>query len=589
MRIQEMIFQDILGVSSAVRLNPEGELAHLSLPRGITEREVQALLLLSFFPTTLTEELSERLSLTEKSKLATVLETSAGEIRLIRRRDADTVRAQRKTAQGYEDLAKGATQVEAFLVSKLHLLEPKFFLPLYFWDFDPASVPARAAGSEFGDDPRIPELVEMYLTSLEVESLEDQIKEFELRVEEGHKALGQGSELEDKLERARDKLSEIEIEDLSEEELVLIEEKDSHLEQFREQLHRLRDEEEREQREVRGILPELPYRQPLFFVGALLAVGSLGISFALHESLRILSLVAIPGLGIAAFLLLQYFNRMNRASIHQVRLSSIRRRIDQVISDEIFFLERIDHLMVLLGVKDEQELRARIPMAAKLERVIVKMEEQLEAVRANPEYRRARKDLTSTEEELRALRARRKELPDFVMNSFQLESDLQTLEVNPVEVRKRAAQKKSAPQVEEQLPLDPFARLELVARETDQWKGDSLDETVCAIWSKICAHVLSDRFSEMNLKSGGKLSVGALTEEQLELWRRTRASEVRALQVALALALHVNHYRLQQGRSLASIWVGDLNTSLTPAQATKFQSVIKSAAKKSQIVFFESA
>lgn len=587
MRIRELIFQNVLGEHSPVRLQPDGNYAKIAMPAGVAVRQVQDLIMACLFPADLSAEKQAELGMGEQSKLALSLETRAGELRVIRRADASSVRLQRKRTDGYVDLATGASQVQQFLKTKLRLPAAHLLLPLHFWEFDPGRVPLRPEGAEFGDDPRIPELVAMYLTSLEVESVEDQLKELEIQISEGQKALGQGVELEEKLQRGREKLREIQVDELSETELELVEQKEEKLEEFREQLNRLRDEEETEQRQVRANLPELPYRKPLFLVGAAVALCGFGASLLFHEELRSFSLLAIPGLGVMAYLLLQYFDQMNRASVHQVRLSSIRRRIDQVIGEEILFLERLDHMMVLVNVKDEAELRIRIPMAAQMRRVIEKIEEQLEAVRANAEYRRARKDLSMIEEELRELRARRAALPDFVMNSFQLENDLQGLGVNLLEVRKKSTEKTTSDAPRSNVPTEPFAWLAQVAEETGQWEDGGLDETAQAMWSKICSHVLSDRFAEVNLRDEGRLEVGILTAEQLELWQRTRPSEVRALQVALALALHMNHYRIAGGQALASIWVGDLQASLTPVHIDKFESVFKSAAKTSQLVFLE--
>ncbi len=584
MRIRELIFQGVLGVERPSRLQPSGAPARLDLPAGISVEAIHDLVLACLYPSQLTEDQRARLGIGDSTKIAVVLESSHGTLRIIRRADAASVRLQRKGVKGYEDVVSGASSVQTFLQGKLNLPELKVFLPLHLWRFDSSRIPETSVGSQFGDDPRIPEIVEMYLTSLQVERMEDQLKELGHQVEDGQKALGRGADVEEKLTRARAKLEEIQIDEMTEEEMELVENKEERLDEYREQLYRLRDQESTEEGQVRNLLPESPVRVPLFWAGVAIAVGAIATSMVLHENHRAIALLAIPGFILCAFQLLQYFNKMGRASIHKVKLASIRRRINQVLQDEILFRERIDHMMLHAGVEDESELQQRIPMAAKLRRIIEKLEEKLDTVRADPEYRRARKELNTVEEELEDLRRQRQELPEYVMSSFQLESDLKAMNVNPVDVRKQAKKEQDAGQQESQIPESPFGWLKSVAEWTGQWNGNGLDSAARSMWSKICGHVLSERFDDVDLSGEGNLKVGALTSEQQELWERTRSSEVHAVQVALALALHVNAHRKSGGKSFTSVWIGEPGEVMTPDHAKRFESVFRSAAKKSQIV-----
>lgn len=590
MRIHELIFQGVLGVDRPGRLRPDGALTRLVLPAPMTLADLQALLITCLYPTYLTEEMSQRLGFGESTKLAVILDSKQGTLRVIRRQENGSVRLQQKGEGGYKDLAVGAAAVQSFLVEKFRMPRIEVFLPLHLWQFDPEQLPERPEGAQFGDDPRIPELIELYLTSLEVESVEDRIKELEIRIREGKEALGQGVELEEKLSRAREKLAEIRVQELTEEEMELISNQDEKLEEFRDQLFRLRSEEATEADLVRSLIPESPARTPVFWFGLVVAIVMMGASVYQHDSHRLLALFAIPGLGVAAFQLLQYFDKMGRASVHQVRLNSIQRRIDQVLQADILYRDQIEHLILHVGVRDEEELRERMPMAAKLSRIIEKLEERLEKVRLNPEYRAARKELTAMQNELQALRSARAQLPEYVMNSYQLENDLKTLGVDPLAVREHEEVAGAEEEVSaESLGATPFAWLLAVARWTDQWQGDRLDETASAMWAKVCGHVLSERFAEVDLSPEGELIVGSLTDEQRELWQRTRSSEVFVIQAALALALHINAQRRGGAEQLSSVWINDPGQAMTPGHASKFESIFKSAAKNSQILILGEA
>ncbi len=585
MRISELIFQGILGIETPSRLRPDGALCRLVLPGAISAREIQDMVIACLYPMHLTGEQRTRLGFSGTTKLAALLETRHGVVRVIRKSEPGSLRLQRKTAKGYEDVAAGAAKVQEFLQTKLGLPDIKVFLPLHLWRFSPEELP-EVNPAALGDDPKVPEVSKTYLQALEVESVEDQLKELDMLIREGELAMGKGAELENKLSRAQAKLEEIQVKELSPEELEMISQKDEKLDEYGEQLHRLRSEEETEIRQVREQLPESPTRQPLFWVGAALALGALVVSVVFHETHRLAALGAVPGLWICASVWIQYFINMGRASVHQVRLASIRRRINQVCQEEILLLETVDHLVLHAGVANEEELQERIPMSRKLERIVARLEEDLQGLRSNPEYRRARKELTSLQEERAVLQQRRTELPDYVMSSFQLENDLKSLGVDPVEVRAQAeaAQKED----EDEPPLDtPFQWLRAVAEWTNQWNSAGLDDSARAVWSKICGHVLSDRFNEVDLTAEGDLKVAALTEEQLELWQRTRNSEVRAVLAALALALQVNFQNQARGQALSSVWIGDPGETMTPGHAQKFENVFQSAARKSQIVICE--
>ena len=580
MRLRELIFQGVLDQAKPQRLRPDGSLALLELPPDVTVEAVHDLLLSCLYPKHLTPSQSETIRFSGDSKIAVVLETGRGIFRVIRRADAESVRLQRKKDGGYEDLASGAMAVESVLRERLHLPPVEIFYPLHLWRFDADTLPQLEEGAEYGDDPRIPAVVKSYREAIEVESLEDEIKALESRIEDGKSALGEGAKVADKLERAREKLREFSIDEMSEEELAFLQSKEERLKEFSEKLSRLQEQEDEESQKVEQSIPEPPTRQPLFLGGAGVAATALVVSFILHDSLRLIALLAIPGFALLGIELLKYFSNMGKVSLHKVRLESIRRRITQLREEEALFRGRIGHMLLHAGVEHEDELLERLPKVDKLREIIAKLEGHLESIQRDPDYRRARKELTTLEEQLQNLRSRRQELPAFVMNSFQLEEDLKGLGVDPVDVRR-------TPDVEEPERISyetPFEWLQDVARWTDQWSDDGLEDTARSTWSKICAHVLSDRFDDLNLDEDGQLHVASLTDEQRDLWQSTRTTEVQAVVVALALALQINHLRNRQGEGFSSVWIQAPGETLTPSHAEKFETVFKSAARQGNIV-----
>ncbi len=587
MRLRELIFQGVLGAAKPSRLRPGDGLARMALPPGVSVHQVHDLLIACLYPTHLSLEQQEGLRFDASAKLAAVLESSHGVFRVIRRRDAASVRLQIKKKEGYRELAAGASAVESALQKKLFVPPLEVVFPLHLWRFDPEEVPRPSPGAEFGDDPQIPEVIEQYRVALGVEEVEDEITELEGRIELGRDALGKGAKIKDKLQQARDKLDSISVDQLSDEELTLLRSKEEKIEEFRRELERLREQEGQELDAIGKRLPDRPKDRPLFWVGIAVAALALVASVVLYESHRIIALASIPGFLIGGIELLRYYNDLGRASVHKVRLKSIRRRISQVIEEEIMFREKIDHILFHAGVESEEQLQARLPKAAKLRKVIEKLEKKQDAVRRDPEYRRARQELDEMEERLEELQAAREQFPSFVMNSFRLESDLEELGVDPVEVRKWLDRQEGTQEEEELEYSDPFEWMLDVAQKRGLWQKTGLVSGVRSTWSKICGHVLGERFEQVDLSEDGKLTVGSLTEEQQKLWQSTRSSEVRVVLCALALSMQVTAVRTKSSSIFRSVWVAEPGEAMTPGHAEKFESVFKSAARDCQIVICE--
>ncbi len=574
MRIREIIFQGVFGCDSPVRLATAPGVDRMNLPADLSVEDVHALVIALFYPQKITDELNRQFEVGDNVKLAVVLEQGDQVYRVLRRHELSSMRLQVKKSGGFKGLAKGhQASVEAL---EEHVGIPDFetFVALNLWRFGDDELYAR--GHE-GLSEEHRELVDKYRTAIEVESLEDRIKNLEGRIAETQSALGKGAKIDQKLEQARAKLESLQMSDLSEEDFGLLSDKDERFEDFDNQLDRLVRQEEEERIDIERKLPERPWTEPIFWGGLAVGVAALSVSVVMHDTLRQVAALNVVGFGMVAWVLLRYFADLERASVHQVRLESIKRRLNQVREEEVAFREQINHLLIHAGVDDEHELYDRFEKTRKLEEIIEQLEAKAAEVRRDPAYKSARAEIDQLQDEIERLSAQREQLPEVVMSSFQLESDLKSLGLKPIEVLEEDDEEP------EELPQTTFGRLKLAAERHGQWQGGTLQTRTRKMWGKICGHVLGERFKGVDLSGDGDLKVRDLSDEQLAMWRRTRTTEERIVAAALALALHVN-IRDRAGRLLETIWVSDPRDDFGSKVADAFDDVFDSAAKKSHIV-----
>ncbi len=599
MQLREVIFQGIWGYDKPTRLSPEAEFTQLVLPRNVDAEKVQDLLISMFYPRNLSAEQQKSVQSVDTATVVVVFANAQGQrFRLIREGDHWALRLQgEQTAGSFQDVARGVEDVERALKDLLQLPDISVFLALNMWRFEaPPATAARPVVTK-NKDPRVPELIGMYHQAQEVENIEDSLQSLEQHLEQTQRALGDYADVGSKLERAREKMAGMKLPDITAEELAVLDTQERQLDEFDQQIGRLLSEEDAERRQITLNVPDKPYRTPLFLAGVLIGVSSVVVSVVFPQTLCVASMVNVVGAGMICWALLAYFNDLGRASVHQARVESIRRRLNQVREDQINFLEQIDHIMVHSGVSNVEELTTQLPRAAKLQSVIERLEAQFKQLQSNPQHRKGREDAERMQRELKVLRARRSELPEYVMNSYQLENDLQSLGVDPTELREMvtlhvaksegvvestATDSADVP-VEKGADLTPFQRLRHVAELAGLWSGGQLDGATHKMWSKICGHVVSERFSEVVLTNAGELQIGGLTAEQMQMWSRTRSAEERAVVLALALSMHINSDTTKTGL-LRSLWLSDLNQHVTAGHSEKFESVFRSASKKSQIV-----
>src|SRR5690554_433594 len=576
MRIQEIIFQGIFGCESPVRLATAPGVDRMTLPRGLSVGDVHAILIAIFFPAHTPANLHAQFKGGSEVKLAIVFERNERIYRTLRRAELSSLRLQEKRDGGFQTLASGAEQVSARLADTVGTPSFETFCAINLWRFDDDDIFAPPAKVAAGDAQR-KLVIDQYRIALQVDAVDDRITALEAEIAEQRSALGVGAKVEEKLEQARAKFEEYRIDGLAEDEIALLKQKEERLAEFDQLLGRLVGEEDVERRDIEAKLPKRPWEIGLFWGGILLGVGALSASIALGAGWRPVAALNIIGFGMVAWVLLKYFTDMERVSVHQARLESIKRRINQVRDEELSFREQVNHMVIHARVDDEDELIERVEKSAQLKVIVERLEEKVAEVRRNPAHKRAKSEIDGLRAELEERVNERATLPADVMSSFQLEEEMRAMGIDPG----RAFT--DEPDEPAEIPTTPFGRLKLAAERTAQFSAGKLDARVRNMWGKICGHVLSDRFKGVNLSANGELEIAEMNAQQLGMWRRTRSSEERIVGAALALALHVSASERDTG-FMETIWVRDPRDDFGVSAAGALDEVFASAAKKSHIV-----
>lgn len=582
MLLREIIYQHVFGAEQPVRLDVQAQVAQVAVPNGASARDLQDLVLATLYPRHTPPTTRMALAGAAQAKVAAMFEHRQRSYRVLRRADLESFRLQVKESSGWRDLAAGATAVEERLSQSLGRPDFEVFWALNLWRFERS--PSEATSFDADSlDPKLREVVHKFRTARTVERIEDELKSLESRIAERGKELGQGIALEEKLAKAKARYAELEVTDLSEDDLKLLRDKDAVLREFDLQLTRLEEEEDRERREIERYVPDSPTRTPWFWIGVVIAVGSVGWA-AMDAGMRAVALADILGLGMVAAVMFRYFDGMERASVHQVRLESIKRRINQVREDQVTTSEKVNHVLIHAGVRDAKEMAERLEKSEQLAEMIEKMTRRVEQLRRDASYVAAAEDVEKLRRRESELRAQRRDLPEDTLSSFQLESDLKQLGLDPATVLEES----SVP-ADESGTQTSLGRLLAAAEATSQWDGDELYSKTRKMWGKIAGHVLGEKFADVAIAAGGALQVGDLTVEQIAMWRKTRPSEYEVLMRALALAIQVGAAERSRRGVFESLVLEDPVGYLTAAQVKKLQEVFASAAQKTGVIILGGA
>lgn len=577
MRLLELIFQGIYGCVTPVRLDFSKPIASCELPGGLGPTCVHDVVFSLLYPGNLTHSMRVEYANSE-SRVAMTFDHRGNHFRLVRKGARDSVAVQAKTESGgFKTLSAGA-EVGDFLRKNFGVPDFEIMWSINCWRFEDSNVEATRFDPQMLS-PEIRELVDQYKDASALEKAEDRVQGLETRIAKCRKELGQGAALEEKLEEARQRLSEIELSELKRDDLEVLRSRDDRFSDFEDQLKRLEHEERIERDELREVMPVRWFMEPVFWAGLAISLVAIGVSFAYADSsLRAVALADILGFGMCAWVLINYFGGMERAAVHQVKLESIKRRINQVREEQVSLKERLNHLLVHAKVDDAQSLQERIVKTEKLREIIKKMEEQVAELVRDPEYLKSRDELEELEAELEEAQAAKAELAVSEMSAYQLEGDLAQLGVDPKEVLEAADA--------EDDPRDAFERLLDAARLSGQYGEAELYGKTQKMWGRIAGHVIGDRFKSVTIRDEN-VWVSGLDAEQVAMWRRTRPSEYFALLVAFALALQVNISQRSRRGYLNTVLAIDPALRLSSGQSARLHEVFESAAKKSPIVILK--
>lgn len=577
MRIIEIVFQGIFGCVTPVRLDCSDPVTTCELPPGVSPRDVQDVFISMMFPNDAPQ--SVRVEYANGNPRIALKFDHRGKIhRIIRQADSSSIKVQLADRSGaFSDVAIGRESADYI---REHFVVPDFEVvwALNCWRFEDS--PSDASRFDIdGLDPSLKELVRKYRIAREAERADDKVQRVESRLIEVRRELGHGAALEEKLEMARKKLEQIDVAELKREDLELLRGKDRHLSEFDDQLSRLEHEEDITRQELYQAMPPRWFKLPVFWAGLAIGLVATIVAITQHDTgLRAVALANIVGFGMCVWVLINYFSGMERAAVHQVRLESIKRRLNQVREEQVSLKERLNHLLVHAKVDDARELDERVGKSEKLRAIIQKMEEQVAELSRDPEYVKAREEYEELEASLAVAEAERGELPESAMSAYQLQTDLQELGIDPDEVVGD-----SEVQEDEREPLE---RVLDAARLVGQYDGHELYSKTIKMWGRITGHVLGERFKEVSILNGG-LVLSSLDAEQVEMWQRTRPSEYFALLAALCLALQVNSADRSKRGYLNSVLIREPAERLTSEQASKFKDVFGSAAKRNSITLLK--
>ncbi len=215
----------------------------MRVPSSIEIEQIKLILTALFYPMRLTREEREQVDFGQEIKIAVVFDVADHVWRILRREDDASLRLQIKEPTGYRDVATGL-DVPRLLQEKLRFAPYPVFSALNLWRLDQPLPQDTEQVSVQRLDEKTRAIVVKYRDALQIEALEDDIRATEELRETKRQRLGEGAKLEDNLERATAKLKEIDISALSKDDMQLLNERETRLNSFAQQIHRLEAEEE---------------------------------------------------------------------------------------------------------------------------------------------------------------------------------------------------------------------------------------------------------------------------------------------------------------------------------------------------------
>jgi hypothetical protein len=580
MRIEQLIFQGVDGRNSPARLAPSEDFSEVRLPEGVSVGDTHGLLYNLIYPRRRTEAHRDQIQGADGVKLAAILSQGGSTFRVVRQVDQSTLALQIKTDGTFETLATGPEDVDRLLEQRLGRPPAQAFHALNLWQTEPLG---PAAGPEPIDlealDRETRELAEEYFEAIEIQDVEGEIETLESEIESLRQDWGDSLDVARKLEEAQLKLEELEVADVSDDELELVRNRESRLTELEDKIDRLAKEKDRQRATVERLEPDRPYKNVWFWAGLTIAVAAVSAGVALRHSMRWIVMFDAVGFGMVTWVLLKYLTDLERANIHKVRLDSVRRRLSRVRQEAVDFREKVDHLIVHANVEDEHELLVRSKKARKLRKIVQKLEDRASDVRDDADFAEDRRRFEELKDVLERKKEQRESLPAYAGDPEYIAENLREAGVNPQ--RLLVDEEETQQPADSDVQKDSFVWLREVADELGLVEGGTLDERTLKLWRRLSGHVLGDAYGDVSVTGDGRIRFGGMTADQVEMWRRTRTREARAVAHALSLSMQLSLEG--QKRRVETVWVEAPESLFGSELGTKFRTILQRAADRCHI------
>lgn len=576
MRLEQLIFQGVLGQRSATRLKFADAVHRVSLPGGVTCDQARALLMNLLYPADCSDNERGVVERGSEPKLALVFQSGSQTFRLIRKGSPDSIRIQGRRDDQWKTAASGAPKVSEYLASRLGRPPIRAFRAINLWDFDGAA--RETPDTQFDPEQIGPEAVEMvdeYKQAIEIDELEGKLEKLERDISAIRDKYGNALDVEQRLDQAHEQLDEIELAAVDDKDLELLADKRERLEEYERKLEQLDVDEHEEREQVEHLQPEPPWQHDELWIGVAVGLTAVLVSFVYSEMFRWVIVLDTVGFGMVAWILLRYLTDREQVNIHKMRIESIKRRSAEVRREMVEFQEKIDHVLVHADAESEEELINRQQKRERLEKLVDDLEEKAAKLEGNEQFQEASDRLQELEERHQTLTERREQLPEYAPDLFRIENELQALGVDPNAVAR--AQKGVGEGDPEE--TSAFEVLSDIADLYGYRSGGELDDKPKKLWHKMVTHVLGGEFRTVDLDRNGQLVAEDFSEaDDFDAWLTRHPDEARVIAGTLALALHLR--AANRDERVETVWVEEPRDRFPATLAEGLTDVIGGASKR---------
>lgn len=522
MRLREVVFQGVFGLQRPARVRIDEGFCSLNLPSGASPEAFRDIILSLLYPREVSASTLRGMANDQSGevRLGCVVESDgglnggpSGVYKVYRRLDAISVGVQSLSeADRGRELARGAEEVQRHLRDALSLPDYQDFRLLNCWD-RPTAAASRAklaspAAARFKDSPELQRLIELYAIATGRETFELDIDTLEADLAEERRKHKRLTKLMSKVEGRRRRVAQLEETlGLSEQDKTFLRDYKKTDKDFQARLESLNTEVEasREREEEHNPVPlrrELPVMSGLGASALVLVISAV-------VGVRMLALLNIILMGVAAWAMLRRYDRLEAASVFNIRVEQIYRHIETTKQERADTTRRWKGLLTRTGLSDDDS--------------IDELEEELEELRAKQvknkddevELRMGESQamLDGLQSKIAELEAARDAVGECHVPTYEIESQLERYDVD-VATARALIEADASPQGHEASveaprgPLDIFKILQQRAESMAMFRSGSLRTRPRAAWKKMLTHVLGERWGEVNLIEGQGLVIG---------------------------------------------------------------------------------